>query len=96
VNKAELINKISEKAHLSTRDSSIVVNNILEEITICLQSGHKFHLTGFGSFNTVLRPVRVFRNPKTGAKVISNEIAIPKFKPSKLLKAKIISHVIYN
>ena len=84
--KADLVEKIAERATLSKKDSETVVNTVFQCIIDSLARGDKVELRGFGSFRTRERRSRVGRNPKTGDRVDVPEKKVPFFKPGKNLK----------
>ena len=59
MNKAELINAVSEKSGLSKRDSELAVSAAIDVITDCLSQGDKVQLVGFGSFEVRLQGPRI-------------------------------------
>ena len=86
MNKAELINAVSEKSGLSKRDSELAVSAALDVITDCLSQGDKVQLVGFGAFEVRERAQRKGRNPKTKEEIDIPASKVPVFKPGKLLK----------
>jgi integration host factor subunit beta len=84
--KADLVEKIAERAQLSKKDSEIVVNTVFQSIIEALTKGDKVELRGFGSFRARGRQSRVGRNPKTGDSVEVPSKKVPFFKPGKDLK----------
>ncbi|HWP49523.1 MAG TPA: integration host factor subunit beta [Candidatus Limnocylindrales bacterium] len=84
--KADLVEKIAERAKLSKKDSEIVVNTVFQSIIEALTKGDKVELRGFGSFRARDRQSRVGRNPKTGESVEVPSKKVPFFKPGKDLK----------
>ena len=86
MNKAELINAVSEKAGLSKRDSELAVSAAIDVITDCLSQGDKAQLVGFGAFEVRERAQRKGRNPKTKEEIDIPASKVPVFKPGKLLK----------
>ena len=84
--KAELIDKVAQKADLTKKDAAGAVNAVLETIEETLKNGDGIVLSGFGTFSVKERAERKGRNPQTG-----EEITIPagksaKFKAGKNLK----------
>ena len=84
--KAELIDKVVQKADLTKKDAAGAVNAVLETIEETLKNGDSIALPGFGTFSVKERAERKGRNPQTG-----EEITIPagksaKFKAGKNLK----------
>ena len=86
MNKAELINAVSEKSGLSKRDSELAVSAAIDVITDCLSQGEKVQLVGFGAFEVRERAQRKGRNPKTKEEIDIPASKVPVFKPGKLLK----------
>ena len=86
MNKAELINAVSEKSGLSKRDSELAVSAAIDVITDCLSQGDKVQLVGFGAFEVRERAQRKGRNPKTKEAIDIPASKVPVFKPGKLLK----------
>jgi integration host factor subunit beta len=84
--KADLVEKIAERAKLSKKHSEIVVNTVFQSIIEALTKGDKVELRGFGSFRARDRQSRVGRNPKTGESVEVPSKKVPFFKPGKDLK----------
>lgn len=86
MNKKDLIEKVAGAANVSKKDTTSVVNALLEEIKTALQSGGQIAIAGFGSFKVVDRPEREVRSPRTGEKIKIPACRIPKFVPGKNLK----------
>ena len=86
MNKAELVNAISEKAALSKKDAEKVLAAITETVTESLTAGEKVQIVGFGSFEVVNRAARTARNPRTGEAVEIAASKAPAFKAGKALK----------
>ncbi|HKK72190.1 MAG TPA: HU family DNA-binding protein [Candidatus Krumholzibacteria bacterium] len=87
--KADLVEAISEGTGLSKKDTGVVVDLILENISRALCEGDKVELRGFGSFKVKERRSRKARNPRTGAAVEVPAKLVPYFKASNELKALI-------
>ncbi|MCK4236613.1 MAG: integration host factor subunit beta [Candidatus Krumholzibacteria bacterium] len=87
--KADLVEEISKDTGLSKKDTSIVVNLIIDNICGALAEGDKVELRGFGSFKVKSRRPRKARNPRTGASVDVPAKLVPYFKASNDLKAKV-------
>ena len=84
--KAELIDRVAERASISRTEAEAVVNTVLTSIVRALQEGDKVELRGFGSFRLRLRRARIGRNPKTGERVAVPAKSVPYFKPGKELR----------
>ncbi|MDG2170846.1 MAG: HU family DNA-binding protein [Opitutales bacterium] len=86
MNKAELVDAISEGAGISKADAAKALDTTLVAVTKSLSGGNAVSLVGFGNFSVSRRNARTGRNPQTGA-----EIQIParnavKFSAGKALK----------
>ena len=86
MNKAELINVVSEAAEVSKKDAEAVITATLDAITDALKDGEKVQLVGFGSFEVKKRAARVGRNPKTKEPIEIPASTVPVFKAGKVLK----------
>ena len=86
MNKAELINVVSEAAEVSKKDAEAVITATFDAITDALKEGEKVQLVGFGSFEVKKRAARVGRNPKTKEPIDIPESTVPVFKAGKVLK----------
>ena len=84
--KAELVEKVSDKIHLTKKQTELVVNTVFQSITDSLSDGKKVELRGFGSFRIRERNARVGRNPKSGAQVDVPAKRVPFFKAGKELR----------
>jgi len=86
MNKADLINAVTEKAGLSKKDTEIVINAAIDAITDALKEGEKVQLVGFGAFEVKARAERIGRNPKTKEQIKIPASKVPVFKAGKALK----------
>ena len=86
MNKAELINAVTEKAGLSKKDTEAVINAAIYCITDALKDGEKVQLVGFGAFEVKARAERIGRNPKTKEQIKIPASKVPVFKAGKALK----------
>jgi DNA-binding protein HU-beta len=85
VNKAELIEAISEKVG-DRRTAAAAVEAVIEAVTGAVARGEKVALAGFGVFEKIDRRARVGRNPATGATVKVAATSVPKFRPGQGFK----------
>ncbi len=86
MNKAELINVVSEAAEVSKKDAETVITATLDAITDALKEGEKVQLVGFGSFEVKVRAERMGRNPQTKEPIPIPASKAPVFKAGKALK----------
>ena len=87
MNKSDLINKISNKSDLfSKEDIEKSVNTILALISESLIKKNRIEVRSFGTFSIRTRERRLSRNPKTGTSVLVEAKKHPYFRASKNLK----------
>jgi len=87
--KADLINKISEKAGLTKENAERGLDALVGSIKGALANDEKVTFIGFGSFRTVERKERLGRNPKTGQVITIPAAKVVKFTVGKALKEAI-------
>ncbi len=87
--KAELVEMIAGVTGVSKKDTAVIVNMILENISRALESSDKVELRGFGSFKVKSRRSRTARNPRSGDSVMVPAKLVPYFKASNELKARL-------
>lgn len=86
MNKAELIDSVSEGADLSKASATRAVDTVLSSITGALSSGDQVTLVGFGTFSVRDRAARMGRNPRTGEPINIPASKVPGFKAGKAFK----------
>lgn len=69
MNKAELVQSISDRSMLTRKDSERVLNVVLGCIRAAVEKGESVRLAGFGSFDVVMTAPRTGRNPNTGERI---------------------------
>ncbi|GFN32582.1 HU family DNA-binding protein [Paenibacillus xylaniclasticus] len=89
MNKTDLINKAAEISELSKKDTTKVLDAVLEVISDALASGEDVRLVGFGNFEVRERAARKGRNPQTNEEIEIPASKSPAFKASKSLKEKV-------
>ena len=89
MSKAELVEKIAEKAKLTKVDAERAVNAFINVVTASLKAGDDVTLVGFGTFTTGDRAERQGRNPQTGEAITISAKNVVKFKPGKALKEEV-------
>ena len=80
MNKADLVNSISEKTGISKSKANEVIDALVSSVTESLKNGDKVILVNFGTLSTSLRKARNGRNPKTGESIQIPEKRVVKFK----------------
>lgn len=86
MNKADLINEVSERTSLTKKDSERAVNAVIAAIEDALKQGEKVSLVGFGTFEVRSRQARMGRNPQTGEAIQIPASKVPAFRPGKALR----------
>lgn len=84
--RSDLIDRMADEAKISKREASVALAVVLETIVTVVQSGDRFALTGFGTFERAHRPARQARNPLNGKTIEVAERYLPKFRPGKTFK----------
>lgn len=89
MNKADLINAISEKTDTSKKIAEEGINAFVEVVSETLKKEEKVQLIGFGTFEVKKRVARTGRNPQTGVEIKIPASNAPVFKAGKALKKTI-------
>lgn len=87
--KADIVERIHEKARASKKDASEVVDTVFEMIKGRLETGEKVKLSGFGNFVVHEKRPRKGRNPQTGEEIVISGRRVLSFKASQVLKGTI-------
>jgi DNA-binding protein HU-beta len=87
VNKAELIQALSEHYDGSKTEAAKALDAVVKTITYKTAAGEKVSITGFGVFEKVHRSARMVRNPRTGERKRAKATAVPRFRAGSDLKA---------
>lgn len=87
MNKAGLIEKISNETSLNKKQVEDIVENFLNTIIDELKAGRKVNLVGFGTFEARTRHTRGGVNPqRPNERIQIPEVTVAKFKTGKTLK----------
>ena len=89
MNKAELINKMSDDTGITKTQANAAIDSFIEAVTKTLKSGGKVTLVGFGTFTISKRKARKGRNPQTGGEISIKARRVARFKAGKELAAKL-------
>ncbi len=87
MNKAELIDVLTEKLDADRRSATDAVENVVDTIVRAVHKGDSVTITGFGVFEQRRRAARVARNPRTGETVKVKPTSVPAFRPGAQFKA---------
>ncbi len=87
MNKAELIEVLTERLGTDRRHANDAVEHLIDAIVRAVQKGDSVTITGFGVFERRRRAARVARNPRTGETVKVRPTSVPAFRPGAKFKA---------
>jgi DNA-binding protein HU-beta len=87
VNKQELVEVLAGRLEKSQKESSEIVDAVLDEIKKAVAKGESVKISGFGVFDHAMRGARIGRNPRTGETVRIEETKVVKFRPAADFKA---------
>src|SRR3954471_19048314 len=87
MNKAELIDVLTEKLGSDRRQATAAVENVVDTIVRAVHRGDSVTIMGFGVFEQRRRAARVARNPRTGETVKVKPTSVPAFRPGAQFKA---------
>jgi DNA-binding protein HU-beta len=87
VNKAELVNRISEKVGISKKQAEDAIESFTDIVMNVLKDGGEVTIAGFGAFSAKQRAGRMGVNPQNPTEKIQiPPVIVPKFKAGKALK----------
>ncbi len=87
MNKAALVQKISEQARVSKRDAEAMVSAFVNIVIDTLKQGEAVNIAGFGAFSAKTRAGRIGVNPQNpNEKIEIPPVTVAKFKAGKVLK----------
>jgi integration host factor subunit beta len=88
--KSEIITALAaSNPHLSQDHVELIVQAVFGGITSALARGQRVELRGFGAFSVKRRSARIGRNPRNGEEVPVDAKAVPYFRVSKDLQARL-------
>ena len=89
ITRADLAEAVYAQVGLSRKESSDLVEQLLDEMMAALVSGDNVKISSFGSFSVREKGERIGRNPKTGVEVPISPRKVLVFRASHVLKDKI-------
>jgi DNA-binding protein HU-beta len=87
MNKAELIEVLTEKLNVDRKQANDAVEELISAIVRAVHKGESVTITGFGVFERRRRAARVARNPRTGETVKVKPTSVPAFRPGAQFKS---------
>ncbi len=89
MNKAKLIEKVSERVQIPVNASKVIVNTVFDSMRESLERGEGIEIRGFGSFAVRKYGAYKGRNPNTGKTVEVPPKKLPHFKVGKELRKRV-------
>jgi len=86
MNKAELVEAVSDKTGITKKQAGNVIDAITDTVKETLSKGERITLVDFGTFHVRQRKARKGRNPRTGKKLEIPAKKVPKFRAGKNLR----------
>ena len=90
VTRADLSEVVYRKVGLSRSESASLVEAVIDEVCARAVKGETIKLSSFGTFQIRSKNERIGRNPKTGEEVPITPRRVMVFKPSNILKQRIL------
>ncbi len=87
MNKAELIELLSNETKMTKAQTERMLDATLETIKKTVKKGDEVKLVGFGTFTKAKRKARMGRNPQTGKSIKIPASWFPKFRPGAEFKS---------
>ena len=94
VTRAKLTEAVYQEVGLSRNESADLVELVLNEISTVLSDGQSVKISSFGSFFVRNKGERIGRNPKTGEEVPILPRTVLTFRPSHVLKNRIVNSLL--
>lgn len=91
ITRQDLAEAVYREIGLSRTESSVLVESVIDHISVALEKGEHVKLAGFGTFSLRDKKERVGRNPKTGEEVPITSRRVLVFKPSQVLRERVDS-----
>jgi integration host factor subunit alpha len=89
--KADLIELVYERVGCSKKEAGEVVEEVFAIVRECLRRGEKVKISGFGTLAVNQKRARLGRNPQTGEAITIKPRAVFSFKPSEILKDRVLN-----
>lgn len=84
--KAELVDALAPAFGDNRAEALRALNAVTAAIIEGTAAEGKVSIAGFGVFETIHRPARMVRNPKTGERVPAEATTLPRFRPGSGFK----------
>lgn len=87
----DLAEAVFREVGLSRNESADLVEAVIDHISDALVRGENVKISSFGTFNIRDKNARIGRNPKTGKEVPIHPRRVLSFRPSNLMKDKVVT-----
>ncbi len=84
--KSDLADQVVEKLGVSKKESTDILQLVLDSIREELEKGETVKIAGFGNFVVREKKARKGRNPKTGEEIGITPRSVVTFRPSQVFK----------
>jgi DNA-binding protein HU-beta len=88
--RADLVAVMAKASNGSKVSAERALNAFLDDVFDSLKKGRRVTIGGFGTFMVTRRAERNGRNPRTGKAIKIPACRVPRFKPSRSLKAAVL------
>ena len=85
----EFIAALSRELKYTTKETTVYVNALVQEMGAQLEDGNQLSISGFGSFDVRKKLERVLINPSTKQRMLVPPKLVLSFKPSSLLRDRV-------
>jgi nucleoid DNA-binding protein len=84
--KAKLIQQLSQEFKITRKQASLIVNGFIQQIKDGLIKERIVHLKGLGTFRNALKPRRIYRDIRTREEIFHAAEYNIQFKPAPILR----------
>lgn len=84
--KSDLADQVVEKLGVSKKESTDILQMVLDSVREELEKGETVKIAGFGNFVVREKKARKGRNPKTGEEIGITPRRVVTFRPSQVFK----------
>ena len=92
--RADIVDAVYENLGCSRKDALAIVVAVFETVKATLERGEDVKLPGFGNFVVRSKRSRRGRNPKTGETVEVTARKVLTFKPSQILRHRVLIEMV--
>ena len=88
MNKTEMVVELERR--LGSHGAAVsALDAVIDTVQEAVAAGDRVTLTGFGTFERVMRPARIGRHPRTGAPIEIAASSLPRFRAGAALRAAV-------